>query len=117
MSFTFKPSTPPAGVQANDGAGQPESRLPIQQFKGGGTIHGGEFTRNVHASANSGQPVRLPPVPPGARLKFLSESGQQIIGRNAGLHDRVVVPTPSGESSIGSALNAGVIVESASRSF
>jgi hypothetical protein len=62
MSFTFKPSTPPAGVQANDAAGQPESRHPIQQFKGGGTVHGGEFTRSVHASANSGQPVRLPPV-------------------------------------------------------
>jgi hypothetical protein len=109
MQSISRPTTRPEGVSANDGAGQPERRQPVPAFKGGGAVNGSEYTRSVHASSEG--PVKLPVAPAGARLTFASESGQQILGRNAQLHDRVIVPGPWGESSLGSALHAGVIVE------
>jgi hypothetical protein len=115
MSFTFKPSTLPAGVQANDATGKPESRLPIQQFKDGGTIHGGEFTRSVHVTVNSGDPVKLPAGP--GKLTFRSEHGGSIIsGRQARMTDIVEHPA-FGDTSLGAALAAGLVVESANGSF
>jgi hypothetical protein len=40
----------------------------------------------MHATSDG--PVKLPPAPPGAKLSFRSESGQQIIARNAGVAEQ-----------------------------
>jgi hypothetical protein len=84
-------------------------RQPVKQFRGGASYDtSGEYVRHPHHATSEGAVV-IPPPPPGARLSFQSESGQQILGRNAGLHDRVI--THLGETTIGAALHTGEIVE------
>jgi hypothetical protein len=101
----------PQGVFASDPEVHEDTpREPIQQFRGGGTFENGVFTRNVHHLTSEG-PVNIPVAPAGAKLSFKSEAGQTILGRNASMFARVIVPGPVGETTVGAALNMGAIVE------
>jgi hypothetical protein len=110
-NMPLRPQTRPEGVSAGDYDTHDAPRQPVKQFRGGASYDtSGEYVRHPHHATSEGA-VAIPPAPPGARLSFKSESGQQILAKNAGLHDRVTVPGAWGESTIGAALHAGAIIE------